>query len=44
MMRAEDVIEDIYTVVDNFNHGYVRDPKSALSKIEQICTKWGEDA
>jgi hypothetical protein len=43
-MRAEDVIEDIWTQVDNFNRLVTRDPVKVLSKIEEICTRWGEDA
>jgi hypothetical protein len=41
-LRAEDIIEDIYTEVDNFNRQITRDPEEALRKIEAICTRWGE--
>ena len=40
-MRAEDVIEEIWTQVDNYNRLIARDPVEVLSNIEDICTRWG---
>ena len=40
-MRAEDIIEDIWTQVDNWRRGIVRDPALAMDAIAEICEKWG---
>lgn len=42
-MREREVIEDVWTEIDNYNRRFTRDPVEALSRIEEILTRWGEE-